>query len=281
MDIGVIAYGTVGKALCMGFADKARLHVFDPQYNARKAPHFRDSIEQVWHACEFIFIAVPTPQKPQTQRQGGPFDAVHLDTCMATLAQQQAANKIVVITSTTLPSKISDYRRRYPELKLVVMPEFLTEKNAERDFLHPAFRIIGGDAEHTHKVQQLLDRYSTCAPCKIGHCDAISAAFIKYMINSYLALKLSFLNQFYDLFQHSGAAIPWQELTELLHYDLRMGTSHKNVPGPDGERGWGGKCLPKDVNAILHDAEAQGHSLSLLKEAWQYNLGIRTKIDWV
>ncbi len=281
MNIGVIGYGIVGKAVCRGFEDQAALHVFDPLYAPQRSERFKNSPAAAWRACEFTFVSVPTPQQLNAGRPGGPFDSSNVDQTLAAIAAlPQAADKILILTSTTLPSKVGEYLNRYPHLNLVVLPEFLTERNAQRDFLAPKFRIIGGEPEHARAVQELFERYSNCTPCKVGYCDAIGAAFVKYMVNSYLALKISFLNQFYDLLQHNGAHTAWPALSELFHYDTRMGDSHKNVPGHDGDRGWGGKCLPKDVNAIMRDARRQGCPLSLLEEAWEYNLRIRSNLDW-
>ena len=282
MNIGIIAYGTVGKAIYAAFKDKAVPHVFDPAHPPQQ--HFKASIEEVWQACQFTFIAVPTPQKSFDDKQGGVFDSSHVDHTLATFAAAERAqgsqDKIAVLVSTTLPSKVKDYVERYPQLKLVVFPEFLTERNSTEDFLNPTFRVIGGEPQHARALQELFKQYSTCAPCKTGYCDAIGAAFIKYMLNTFLAVKVSFLNQYYGLFQHSGSRTDWVELSELLHYDTRIGNSHRDVPGHDGDRGFGGKCLPKDINAIMSDAREQGVPLSLLEEAWKYNLRVRKKIDW-
>ena len=286
MEIGIIGYGTVGKALLNGFRNRAQMHVFDPLYAAQSTEPFKSSVEEVWQASDFTFVAVPTPQKLSANEPGGPFDASNLDATVASVASlpdkkgPRGGEKVLILVSTTLPSKVKAFLETYPRLNLVVLPEFLTERNAERDFLNPSFRIVGGNPEHARAVNELFENYSDCAPCKVGYCDAVAAAFIKYMINSYLAVKLSFLNQFYDLFQRGGSESTWEQVSELFHFDVRVGNSHKNIPGHDGDRGWGGRCLPKDVNAIMRDAAEQGCPLRLLEEAWEYNLSIRSDIDW-
>ena len=285
MEIGIIGYGTVGKVLFNGFRNRVRAHVFDPLYATQSTEPFKSSVEEVWRASDFTFVAVSTPQKLGEGELGGPFDASGLDATVASIApllgeKGPGREKVLVLVSTILPSKVRAFLETYPELNLVVLPEFLTEKNAERDFLNPMFRIIGGELAHARAVNELLENYSECRPCKVDYCDAVAAAFIKYMINSYLAVKMSFLNRFYDLFQRSGSGSTWEQVSELFHFDARMGNSHKDVPGYDGDRGWGGKCLPKDVNAIMRDAAEQGCPLKLLEEAWEYNLSIRSNIDW-
>ncbi len=287
MEIGIIGYGTVGKAIFNGFRKHVQAHIFDPLYATQPKEPFKSSAEEVWRASDFTFVAVPTPQKLSGYELGGPFNASKLDATIALIAPlldekvPGQAEKILVLVSTTLPSKIRTFLETYPRLNLVVLPEFLTEKNAEQEFMAPVFRIIGGKLAHARAVNDLFENYSSCASCdRVGYCDAIAAAFIKYMINSYLTMKVSFLNQFYDLFQLGGSGSTWEHVSELFHFDARMGNSHKDIPGHDGDRGWGGKCLPKDVNAIMRDATEQGCSLKLLEEAWEYNLSIRSNIDW-
>ena len=147
--------------------------------------------------------------------------------------------------------------------------------------MNPDCRIIGGNRQDAMLVQELFDKYSACAPCKVGYCDAIGASVIKYMENSFLALKVSFMNQFYDLLLASGSETPWETIAEIFHLDPRMGNSHYHVPGHDGDRGFGGKCFCKDVNSICCYARDVGVELSLMEEAWKYNLRIRKNIDWV
>ncbi len=281
MDIGIVGHGVVGRAVVAAFQDQATLHVYDPAYPADETI-FEASLEAVWQKSAFIFICVPTPQQLESGALGGPFDARIIDPCMETLGQQpQDPEKTVVIGSTTLPSKICEYKEKYSHLRMVVCPEFLVERTALNDFLNPKFRILGGESEDTHAVQELFEKYSCCAPCPVGYCDAPGAALIKYMGNAFLALKVSILNQFYELWEKSGSTTEWIELAKLWHLDTRIGNSHYEVPGFDGDRGWGGKCFPKDVNALLHEAHSQGVQLSLLEEAWNYNKSIRANINWV
>jgi UDPglucose 6-dehydrogenase len=94
---------------------------------------------------------------------------------------------------------------------------------------------------------------------------------MKYAVNTFLATKVVFMNQLLD--QYDG---DWNELKSLLKLDRRLGTSHFDVPGPDGERGFGGACFPKDVQAFLEftsDEYLQGmsvlHKASLANRKWR------------
>ena len=283
MNIGIVGYGTVGKAIAGGFEKKVQLHIYDPLYPADTGGLFYGSIAEVYSASEFSFIGVPTPQKIKIPGDiYGEFDSTILDDCMKEIAQAGPhGSKIVVIASTIIPSKVEEYIDMWPDMNIVISPELLTEKNANQDFLNPDCRIIGGEPEHTHATQKLYEDYSRCRPCKVGYCSAINAAYIKYMRNTYLAMKVSMMNQFYDLFEKIDSTDSWRDIVAMLHYDPRLGNSHYNVPGHDGDRGWGGKCLPKDAGALYHYATERKVKMSLLKETLQYNKNIRKKIDWL
>jgi len=283
MNIGIVGYGTVGKAIASGFGKKARLHIYDPLYPAASGEQFCASIAELYQACAFTFVCVPTPQKLAAPGDVyGAFDSSILDGCMAAIAQAKPhAAKIVVLVSTTLPALVQNYIDTWPDMNIVVSPELLTEKNAVEDFLNPDCRIIGGQAAHAQALQQLYDDYSECQPCKVGYCSAVNAAYVKYMRNAYLAVKVSTMNQFYDLFQTLDGGDSWDDIAAILHYDSRLGNSHYQVPGHDGDRGWGGKCLPKDLAALYHSAAEQGLDMTLLKATLEYNKKIRKKLDWL
>ena len=283
MNIGIIGYGTVGKAVAKGFEKKAQLHIYDPLYPADSGNQFYNTAAEVYRASEFSFICVPTPQKlKKPDDVYGEFDSSILDSCMETIAQAKPyESKIIVIASTVLPSKVKDYIAAWPDMNIVISPELLTEKNATQDFLNPDCRVIGGKLEHSRALQKLYDDYSECRPCKVGYCSAVNAAYIKYMRNAYLSMKVSMMNQFYDLFEKMDSTDSWNDIAAILHYDSRLGGSHYNIPGHDGDRGWGGKCLPKDSGALYHYATEQDIEMTLLKAALEYNKKIRKKIDWV
>ena len=281
MDIGIVGYGIVGISVYAAFKDRVQLHIYDPAYS-KNSGEFEDSLDGVWLKSEFVFICVPTPQKIESGAYGGPFDGTIVDHCMESLGDQASdASKIVILTSTTPPSRILGYQKKWPHLRFVVCPEFLRQNTALEDYLKPRFRILGGKADDTKAVQDLFEKFSACAPCPVEFCDAVGASLVKYMNNTFLATKVSVLNQFYELWEKSGSTAEWLQLMEALHLDERLGNSHYQIPGPDGDRGWGGKCYPKDINALLGEAKGMEISLSILEEAWKYNLSIRKNFDWM
>ena len=281
MDVGIIGYGVVGKCVYAAFKERSRLHVYDPAYS-KDLDESENSLDAVWAKVEFVFICVPTPQRIESGAYGGSFDGSAVDHCMESFGSQGSdSSKTIILTSTVLPSRIAGYQKKWPHLRLVVCPEFARQRTALEDYLNPRFRILGGNESDAKAVQDLFAKFSACAPCPVGFCDAVGAALIKYMNNAFLATKVSILNQFYGLWEKSGSSTDWMQLMEAWHLDERLGNSHYQVPGPDGDRGWGGKCYPKDVNALLREAKELETELSVLEEAWNYNLSIRKKIDWM
>jgi UDPglucose 6-dehydrogenase len=96
---------------------------------------------------------------------------------------------------------------------------------------------------------------------------------VKYSINSFLASKVAFFNQIFDLCDKNGA--DYSIVRQIMLHDTRIGNSHSLVPGIDGERGFGGHCFPKDTQAFLHYANQLETPLSILDKVVEYNNKIR------
>ena len=108
--------------------------------------------------------------------------------------------------------------------------------------------------------------------------DHSTAEMVKYFTNSFLASKVIFANEMYDIC--SSNEIDFDKVTEYSLYDSRIGRSHLMVPGPDGDRGYGGHCFPKDVAAIIKFAELSGVDAQFLKKVQSINSSIRSDRDW-
>jgi UDPglucose 6-dehydrogenase len=94
---------------------------------------------------------------------------------------------------------------------------------------------------------------------------------IKYSINSWLATKVIWFNQLRELYDESGARASWEQFTTMLNEDPRIGDSHMQVPGPDGEKGFGGHCFPKDTKALLYYSKLKSKKLNILEDIIKYN----------
>jgi len=275
MNIGIVGYGVVGKAVAAGFRRKCRIIVSDPAY-----PRLSRKITTLVQKCRFLFVTVPTPMRNPS---GGPIDTTIIDETMAELSHHATLageRPFIVIKSTLIPSRLPYYVKKYPRLRIVFNPEFLTARHARQDFVNAPLMVLGGTRADTAAVRRLYRRWSVCKPCPVGCCDLVGAALLKYLANCFLALKVTFMNECYDVVCRSGSASSWEDLAGILHLDSRFGHGHYHVPGPDGDRGWGGKCFPKDVNAFIHYAKTMGCRMELLRLAWTLNRRLRRKVDW-
>ena len=103
--------------------------------------------------------------------------------------------------------------------------------------------------------------------------DSTHAEMVKYLTNTFLATKVSFANEMYSLCNQLN--VDYDKVVEYATLDDRLGKSHWNVPGPDGDFGFGGHCFPKDTFALVTTAKKNGYNLSILQEAINYNNSIR------
>ena len=252
--LGVIGAGVVGGALLAHLRGTGRdVRVFDPP-KGHADPAVMDGTETV-------FVCVPTPYTP-----GRGFDDTHLLRAVSSIAGAKA----VVIKSTVLPGTTKDLQERYPQHRFLFNPEFLREATALEDFVHPDRQIVGhtrrsaGDAQ---SVLELLPR----APFELI-CPAEDAEMAKYVANSFLAVKVSYANEIFDLCERLGAG--YGRVRDIVAADLRIGPSHTDV-FDGGYRGYGGKCLPKDSKSLLDLARAAGIELRVLAAADAVNASLR------
>ena len=282
MNIGVIGYGIVGKSVDVGFKDKCNIYINDP--NEKEI--FTVSKVDVVENCDYIFVGVPTPYDPEKKKFNNTI-IKEVITEINTIASELKYFPIVVIKSAVLPSVIDWFANNCRSIRIVISPEYLTEKTAIHDFVNQKVMILGGEQSDCEEIQTLFKDYSICnRDCKVGICTNKEAALIKYMENSFLAVNNIFLNQFkimYDaMFGSKNVPDDFNRLLKCFHLDERMGQFRYpyTIPGPDGDIGFGGKCLPKDVQSIISESKEYGVPLTLLEEVIKINNKIRTDRDW-
>jgi UDPglucose 6-dehydrogenase len=265
MNIGIIGFGFVGEAQAYAFSSNCDVKIYD--IDSSKRTH---SIEDVLKQ-KFIFVCLPTPMK-----ENGEQDLSFIEGFFESIkAQFNLDNNIFIIKSTVLPGTTCDLENKY-NIKVVFSPEFLTEQNSKLDMLTQARIIIGGKNENVNEVKNLFEH-------RFGQkhyilTDSTSAELIKYMCNNFLSVKVSFVNEYFDLAKKLNCH--WDKVIEGFVSDPRIGQSHTKTPGPDGKRGFGGTCFPKDINAIISFSENAGVEMNTLKSAWKTNLKIRPEQDW-
>lgn len=239
LKMAIIGHGFVGKAVDFGFPDdKCEKTLIDPLYLT-----FLKDIPQDVQVC---FVCVPTPMG-----KGGAIDSSIVEETVTYLKNNLSC--LIVIKSTVIPSVIKELASGLDGYRVIYNPEFLTERNANNDFVNPPMHIFGGDEASTYSLQQIYDVYSNCARCKIFRMSPTEASFVKYGINCFLATKVLWFNQFYDVVQKEGAN--YGTIINAISGDPRIGSSHTLVPGFDGKRGFGGACFPKDTSAFSNYAE--------------------------
>lgn len=253
MVIGVVGFGFVGKAVVAGFEnDKNRVVIADPLLNS--------TTQDVLAANpKVVFVCVPTPMG-----DNGVADTSIVESVFAELKDYTG---IAVLKSTVVPSVIEKLEATHEHF--VYNPEFLTEANAVQDFLNPFMHVFGGKPEDAAALAKIYEENSNCAPTVHHFVRPKEAAMIKYGINSFLASKVLFMNQWYDLCETLN--IDYEAVAAGMGTDPRITKSHMKVPGPDGRRYFASACFSKDVPAIIHESILTGSELSMLRTVWNLN----------
>jgi len=265
LRIGIVGHGFVGRAVDYGFeVPNVEKFYVDPKYDT----NIDDLVE--WKP-NLSFICVPTPMM-----NDGTIDATSVYDSVFKLLNHNDGG--IVIKSTITPEVVERLVKKAGTQakmkKLVYNPEFLTEKNAEEQFINPKYQILGGHRESTASVQEMYRTYSNVNRCEFHHMGLLEASFVKYALNCYLATKVTFFNQLYDACQMTGSN--FNIITRAIAADERVGNTHMKVPGYDKKRGYGGACFPKDVKAFMHFAQG---NMSLLKEVDRINNNYRKDYD--
>jgi len=263
LKLGIIGCGFVGGSVNKGFDKDVEKFIVDP-----KVENSVSLQELVEAGPSITFVCLPTPQQETHQD-------VDIYIVRDMLAQLEALEYkgIVVLKSTITPYYLTKFKKDF-QLKIVYNPEFLRETNADYDFINPDMQILGGKWKECEVVEKAYVRHSSVKVVPTFKTDLITASFLKYTINSWLATKVAFFNELHELFEQSGSNSSWEQFTEMLRNDERIGKSHMQVPGPDGQFGYGGSCFPKDTNALLYYAKqtANGKSpLTILESAVKSN----------
>lgn len=224
--IGIIGYGMVGKAVEYGFSN-CKVLISDPKYNNKTASDICKMNP------EAVFVCVPTPTDDSNYK------------LIIDILREIRSSKyegVVVVKSTIFPKYIKDF-------DVVYNPEFLSRKTSKDDFVNPPMLILGGN--RSKELLEIYKKYSKVSTDKVFITDIETAAFTKYTMNSFYATKITFMNSMHEVAKEMNAN--FEESTKMLSQHPWMGTHHFQVPGPDGEFGFGGPCLPKDTEALVKE----------------------------
>ncbi len=224
---------------------------------------FTTSVEEGIAFSDIIFISVGTPQN-----QDGSADLSQVEEVARTVATHMESYKLLVEKSTVpvnthklIKKTIQRNAKREVDFDVASNPEFLREGSALKDFLEPDRVVVGVESERAKDIFKEIYK-DIRAP--IIFTDPATAELIKHASNSFLAMKISFINMIADLCEKTGADV--KLVADGMGYDKRIGRSFLNAG-----IGWGGSCFPKDVKAFIKIAESYGVDFSLLKEVERVN----------
>lgn len=268
--LGIIGYGFVGQAVSYGFGDSAKsLNTQILWYDKYKEDTL--PLKEVIDRSEFIFICLPTPMR---EDESG-IDLGIIDEMMGEITKfTDNTDKIIVIKSTVVPGTTMRYAKKYPKSNFAFNPEFLTEANYLEDFVNADRTVIGATNDLVSRRVVVLYR-QRFPKQKIFQTDPTTAEMVKYMANAYLAMKVLFANEIFDICTALG--IKYEEVKEMVVADRRIYNSHLDVTTA---RGFGGKCFPKDMVALIGRAKELKVDTKLLDTIWEKNKKIRTVKDW-
>src|ERR1700757_2092295 len=289
MDISIIGSGYVGLVTGACFADVGH-HVICvdndaekvTQLKAGKVPIYEPGLEEIIHRnvsarrlsftgniqeavenSQIVFIAVPTPQQPD-----GDVDLSFLEKVAREIAGVLTDYRVIVDKSTVpvktgekVAESIKRYNRHGAKFDVVSNPEFLREGCAVADLMHPDRIVIGAQSEHAIDLMKKVYE-PFMAPILVT--DISSAELIKHCANSFLALKISYINAVSGICEASGADV--QKVADGIGMDHRIGRDFLNTG-----IGYGGSCFPKDIAAFIAISEQLGTPFTLLKEVQRIN----------
>ena len=240
MNITIAGYGFVGQAHYELLKDTHDITIYDP------AKDYKD-----FGNPDAVIVCVSTPP-----RNDG---SCHMDNVYEVI--ERAPDVPILIKSTISVEGWKMLVDAFPTRMLNFSPEFLRAKSAVEDLQNMHLMLIGGNS---------CTFWSRVFNVNIEIAEPQELILAKYARNSFLALKVAFFNQMYDLCDVLDV-----EYSAVAHYttiDERIGDSHSFITD---ERGFGGHCFPKDVNALIKTAQRDNVELSILKEAVDYNKRVR------
>lgn len=283
-SIGIVGQGFVGTAVREKMREDFLVYTYDKYNNDQSLIYNRDTIIQDHRAigidtlvseCEVIFVCVPTPMFEDGECDTRIVRSVIED--IAHEAEAQDRKVITVLKSTVPPGTVKGLNEISKRVGVTFSPEFLTEANSVNDFKTQKRIVLGIDwAEY---IDPVFDIFKTSFPdADIFVINSNEAEMVKYMTNLFLATKVSFFNDMYQICQKLG--INYDQVIEVTLADPRIGKSHYRVPGPDGDYGYGGHCFPKDMNAMLYLAQLLSVPVPTLAGAHTTNQIVRSNKDW-
>jgi len=274
MKIGVVGVGVVGGATAEVLKKAHEVYLYDrfkPEYSSET------DLENLIINAEVIFVCVPTPMKVT-----GEIDYSSVHNSMEQISEEvykrsiNPSEKLITIRSTAVSGTTDSLSEKYP-FRFAFNPEFLREKYAVEDMRNTDRIIIGANDERS--MNQLQGVYKPLFPdAKYVIVSRKEAEMIKYAANVTLASQVMIANEIHNICKAVG--VDYDIIRKAILLDERIG-NNIDVPGPDGDFGFGGKCFPKDLKALIRIAQENEYDPYLLQEVWRTNERVRKNKDWL
>jgi UDPglucose 6-dehydrogenase len=274
MKVGVYGVGFVGGATADVLEKVHTIYRYD---KFKRSYSGAEALDDLVHHSDLVFFCLPTPMNANDSIDYSPMHDSFTDfvTALDRIGRKRK-DLLGVIRSTAVSGTTDMFAEKY-SLRLAFNPEFLRERTAREDMENTSRIVIGAscgeDAEILRKVYS--ERFPLAKYHLMGTKDA---EMVKYMANGMLAAQIALANEFFDICMAAG--INYDLVKETVLEDSRIG-QNLAVPGPDGQRGFGGKCFPKDLNALRAWARDKGFNPWLLDAIWRKNLEVRGEHDWL
>jgi len=245
MKLTLIGFGFVGKAVHHVLSKHHDVKVVDPTYNDNKIENDSDG----------YIVCVPTP-------------SANDGSCDMSIVKDVVTycpdNKPILIKSTISLEGWKNLQQYNKSLSF--SPEFLVANNAIKDFENQEYMLYGGPD---------YSFWKNTLPFPLVLSSVEELIMTKYVRNCFLATKVSFFNNIHELCEKVN--INYDNVANLAAMDRRIGSSHMQVPGPDGEKGFGGACFPKDTKAMVATGNHYNVKMTVINDVIKANDIMRKK----
>ena len=283
-SIGICGLGCVGDAMFQHFLKNTNLTPVG--YDKYKEPYDSDDLFQKMLNTDMVFLCLPTLYSPEIEQYD---KSAIFEVCKR--LNEGHYKGLVVLKSTVEPGTTDDLSKKYPAMDFAHNPEFLTARTSYEDFTNQPHIVIGRTRNcDPEKFQMLVEFYKQYWPkSEYSVCFSLESETMKSGCNGFYAFKIAYFNMLYKTIEKHCETSSISEIDAKKTFDktLKMmlknnwiNPMHTNVPGPDGNFGFGGACFPKDINALSQHVKRMGVHNEALQGVVNLNLTLRDDVPY-